>query len=114
MKTIRMGCAAMALAVLAGCGRSYSGVCEEAAACAGWNEADIDYCVADAEGDALVADEYGCGDEHADLADCRESTGKCEDGDGEDEDEFEFDCDSEEERLDECIDRASADSIDLD
>jgi len=66
----RRSCAALAALAAVACGPDFDTYCEEAEACLGGNDADIEACVASAEGEGDVASEIGCGDEFDEFVDC--------------------------------------------
>jgi len=95
--------AALAIPVM-GCGNSIGEYCEKWADCEGGNEKDQTACEVELEGDAEVADVYECSSEWDDEMDCRAKYATCETdrlniGDA---------CGSENDKLDACVDAASA------
>jgi len=87
---------------LTACGSVYSDLCDRQAQCQGGNDADIDACVASAEGAEEVASAYDCGDPYDKLVDCLDRTSNCDDKN------FQSTCNDEYQALDLCEDAASA------
>jgi hypothetical protein len=92
------------LVAAAGCGSAINDYCDKWAECEGGNEKDRDACVVILEGDARAAGIYDCSEEWNDRLECREKYATCEGDDL----RFNGACDSERDKLDACIDAASA------
>jgi hypothetical protein len=60
-----------------GCGPDIAGICEQQEACIGGNEADIDACIASAEGQRDAAVDIGCGSEFDVFVECNASLLEC-------------------------------------
>ena len=93
---------AVAALALVGCGSKYKTYCEDQAQCIGGNDADIDACVAEAEGQKDVAAAYDCSDPWDKLADCYENKGTCKNK------QYTADCSSEVSALQSCEKAASS------
>jgi hypothetical protein len=93
---------ALCLLALTACTGVYADLCEREAQCRGGNDADIDACVARAEGEEDAASAYDCSDPYDKVVDCLDRTGNCDDKD------FESSCNDEYEALSNCEDAASA------
>ena len=93
---------AVAALALVGCGSKYKTFCEDQAQCIGGNDADIDACVAEAEGQKDVASAYDCSDPWDKLADCYENKGTCKNK------QYTADCGSEQAALQSCEKAASS------
>lgn len=92
---------ALAAPAMVGCS-AFGDLCQQQADCEGGNDADVDACIAETNGQAEVAAAYDCSDAFDKLSDCIEASGRCSDG------KFETDCGSESAALGACIDAASA------
>lgn len=93
---------AVAALALVGCGSKYKSFCEAQAQCIGGNDADINACVAEAEGQKDVASAYDCSDPWDKLADCYDNKGTCK------SQQYTADCGAEASALQSCEKAASS------
>jgi len=77
--TLLPGIAAVALLCLGGlgCKGRYTAYCEDKMSCVNGNDADIDACKADLEGQEAVADAYACTDDYDSWWTCEEDRAMC-------------------------------------
>ena len=86
---------------LTACGTSYGDICASAIQCEGGNDADVNACVAVANGAEDAAAAYDCADAYFKQLDCVEKTSTCSKGD------FNSNCNSERDALRSCEQAAS-------
>jgi len=99
----------LASLITVACSSVVNDICESQFSCEGWNDTDLEACIASSEGARDSADAYGCKDKYDALLECKSSDMRCTTEEGEKPKWVsEAKCTSESETYLKCIGAASS------